>query len=70
MDRWLPVVLKQHCALSYLCIGLQNELEAELLGQRESAFAMSMATVPARVGQSGEREVVLLFFKLPGLIQD
>ena len=51
MDRWLPVFLKQQCTLSYLCIGPQNKLEAELLGQRESAFAMSMGIAPARVGQ-------------------
>ena len=55
MDRWLPVFLKQQCTLSYLCIDLQNKLEAELLGQRESAFAMLMGIAPARVGQGRKR---------------
>ena len=71
MDRWLPVFLKQQCTLSYLCIDLQNKLEAELLGQRESAFAMLMGIAPARVGQGRKRRLsYFFFFKLSGLIQD
>lgn len=62
---------KTALTLSYLCIGPQNKLEAELLGQRESAFAMSMGTAPARVGQGRKgRSSYFFFFKLSGLIQD
>lgn len=64
VDRELPsnlsYCIKECRILSHMCGGLQNKLEAKLLGQRVYAFVMLIA--PAKVPAMGVLPFFFFFF--------